>query len=321
MIGVNIRVLIEESIPYKEQILANDEFFHVQYFESNHLRPILEATPYDILVIREEETQKEVISEYRENHLLNVILMNETATKTKYADFVVSTVEACRESLNHVVYCIKEIYLNKLFDIFAQLIKVRTIDSFNQVDHVKQITSIILEHLKRTNHPYVKSLTTSEMEAIVFFSGIHDLGKIMMSEELLTYTGIYNEKQREEMKQHTTLGANFFKQVFGKSPIKHVKIGENIILYHHERFDGKGYPSGLKGLDIPLETRIVSIADVYDALVSKRIYKAAIPHDEAVQIIKSSKGKQFDPEIVDMFLINESQIKKLKEEVLLNESS
>lgn len=139
------------------------------------------------------------------------------------------------------------------------------------------------------------------------FARFHDIGKIGIADSLLTAERKLSEEEFEEMKQHTTLGYNIIKD----SP--HMKMAADIVIGHHERFDGNGYPNGLSGEAIPLSARIVSVADVYDALRSKRPYKESMAHQTARKIIEEGSGTVFDPNVVDAFLSFEAELGALSE--------
>ncbi len=114
------------------------------------------------------------------------------------------------------------------------------------------------------------------------------------------------------MKTHTTIGANTLLEVLEKFPnSRFLELAVSITNFHHEKWDGTGYPQGLAGTAIPLSARIMAIADVYDALRSKRVYKEPISHEESLKIIREESGKAFDPEIVEVFLECEDQIKEI----------
>jgi putative two-component system response regulator len=131
---------------------------------------------------------------------------------------------------------------------------------------------------------------------IKYGSWLHDCGKIGLAESILNGTQRLNDKEIETMKMHVDWGAD----LAAKANLS--RIARNIIKHHHERFDGTGYPSGIGGRDIPLEARIVAVADVYDALMSDRPYRTRFSSDEAVAIIKSMQGNALDPVLVDLFL-------------------
>ena len=132
---------------------------------------------------------------------------------------------------------------------------------------------------------------------------MHDIGKIGIDDIVLRKETSLEKGEMEYMKTHSELGgATFHKIRKNFQDNEFLKIAEHMALYHHERWDGNGYPMGLKGMDIPLEARIMSIVDVYDALTSKRPYKEPFSHEKAYAIIKEGRGTQFDPDLVDEFM-------------------
>jgi len=124
----------------------------------------------------------------------------------------------------------------------------------------------------------------------------HDIGKLGVPDSILLKPGKLDELEFQKIKEHPTIGVNILKN------IEFLKGSFPIILHHHERYAGNGYPDGISGKDIPLEARILCVADTYDAMTSDRPYRKALPHEEAVAEIIRFKGSQFDPEIVDAFL-------------------
>lgn len=135
---------------------------------------------------------------------------------------------------------------------------------------------------------------------------LHDLGKISINKAILDKPSKLSIHEFEEMKKHPKLGLNSLNKKY------YNKIIRNIILFHHEKWNGTGYPYGLKEAEIPLEARIISIVDCYDALTSKRIYKNKLSHKEALDILKTESGKSFDPKIISIFFLFE----KIFEEIL-----
>lgn len=140
---------------------------------------------------------------------------------------------------------------------------------------------------------------------IEIFSAMHDIGKVGIPDEILLAPRKLDPKEFEIMQSHTTLG---FKILQDR---KTFEMARDIAHYHHEKFDGQGYPDGLKGEAIPMSARIVAIVDVYDALCSRRPYKKAWSHEDAVNLIKSEKGKHFDPVVTDAFLKDEESFSKI----------
>ncbi|WP_330111364.1 transporter substrate-binding domain-containing protein [Cetobacterium somerae] len=142
-------------------------------------------------------------------------------------------------------------------------------------------------------------------EEIGRVASLHDVGKIGIDRSILKKPGKLTEEEFKVIKEHPEIGYEIIK----KSGVS--IMAENIARYHHEKWDGSGYPCGLKGLEIPLEARIVSVVDVYDALRQKRVYKDGFTHEKAIEIIKNESGKSFDPNIVKIFLENEFKFERL----------
>jgi putative two-component system response regulator len=148
------------------------------------------------------------------------------------------------------------------------------------------------------------SMTATDWELIWKSAPLHDIGKVGIPDNVLLKPGKLTPDEFDIMKGHSLLGYNAIRAAESRSHSDDsvLRVAAEIAYTHHERWDGKGYPQGLSGSDIPLSGRLMSLADVYDALISKRVYKPAFPHAEAVQIIREGRGSQFDPEIVDIFL-------------------
>lgn len=143
------------------------------------------------------------------------------------------------------------------------------------------------------------------VDHICTLAPIHDVGKIVVSDAILKKTSRLTPEEFEQIKEHARSGGVIARRILsGITDESYLKFASDIATYHHERWDGKGYPEGLKGEEIPLCARIMAIADVYDALTSERCYKKAIPPKEAVKIIKEESGTHFDPKLVDIFLKN-----------------
>jgi len=143
---------------------------------------------------------------------------------------------------------------------------------------------------------------------IRYASVMHDIGKIGIPDKILLKSGKLDEEEWKVMKNHSIIGA----KILNNSEDEFIKIGEIIALNHHEKWDGNGYPNALKGLEIPIEARIVAIADVFDALLSKRPYKESFSIERAELIIKEGRGTHFDPEVVDAFFAIKDEIFSIK---------
>ena len=149
-----------------------------------------------------------------------------------------------------------------------------------------------------------KNVIDPEYIRLVFqTSPLHDIGKVGIADAILLKPGALDPAEFEIMKTHTIIAANTLNAALEKFPgVAFLTMAKDIAESHHEKFDGTGYPHGLKGEDIPLCGRIIAVADVYDALISKRVYKDALTHDAAGAIIEAGRGKHFDPDVVDAFV-------------------
>ena len=195
--------------------------------------------------------------------------------------------------------------------IFTQKISIEAIanmvesyddDTGTHVKRIEQYTALMVSHLPECAENAPENRTT-----IPFASILHDIGKLMIPKDILTKPMKLNEEETTIIKTHAQLGgevlkkANIsFKDSFNKD--SYLKTASDIAMYHHEKWNGTGYPEGLSGYNIPKSARIVAIADVYDALRSKRVYKDGFTHEKAVEIIMQEKEKSFDPDLVDIFL-------------------
>ena len=152
-------------------------------------------------------------------------------------------------------------------------------------------------------HEEYANLSKEYCDNIVMAAPMHDIGKIEISDTILNKPGKLTEEEFEIMKKHSEYGGDIIKDTISNvEEQEYCNIAYNIARYHHERYDGKGYPDNLKGEEIPLEARIMALADVYDALVSERVYKKAYSKETAIKIIQEGKGTQFDPNLVPLFL-------------------
>lgn len=152
-------------------------------------------------------------------------------------------------------------------------------------------------------------LSNQTAEYILYAAPMHDIGKIGIPDRILLKPGKLTDDEWVVMRQHTTIGA----RILGGSEAGFIRLGEIIALTHHEKWDGSGYPRGLKGRGIPLVGRIVAVADVFDALTSRRPYKEAFPLDKSFAIIREGKGNHFDPRVVDAFFAIQDEILRIRD--------
>lgn len=194
---------------------------------------------------------------------------------------------------------------------FAMLIESRDESTGEHVLRTTNYVQIILDELKK-DKKYKKIITKEFYDYVSLAAPLHDIGKISVPDYILQKPGKLTNEEFEIIKSHTTNGAKIIKETFGKtSNEKYYDISYNVALYHHEKFNGNGYPNKISGENIPLEARIMSVADVFDAVSAKRCYRDALPLDTCFEIIEKGKGTDFDPEIVDAFLKNKDKIRKV----------
>lgn len=148
------------------------------------------------------------------------------------------------------------------------------------------------------------------VRGLLYASSMHDIGKVGIPDKILMKPGKLNNKEWEIMKQHTVIGA----KILHGSKQDYMKLGEEIALTHHENWDGSGYPQGLQGENIPISGRIVAVADVFDALISKRPYKPPLSYRESFTIIKNERGTHFDSGVVDAFISTKQEILSIAEQ-------
>jgi response regulator RpfG family c-di-GMP phosphodiesterase len=168
---------------------------------------------------------------------------------------------------------------------------------------------------KLKNHPRFSAFLDDEtINLLGNCSQLHDIGKVGIPDSILLKPGKLTPEEFEIMKRHTIIGRDAFlaaKKRLGSETTPFLELAQEIVYTHHEKWDGTGYPQGLKGEEIPISGRIMALADVYDALISKRVYKEAFSHEKAKEIIISERGKHFDPDIVDAFLAVEEKFKRI----------
>lgn len=189
----------------------------------------------------------------------------------------------------------------------ARLAESRDPETGNHLERIRYYSKALAETmLQSANRP--PELDTLFIENIFLTSPLHDIGKIGIPDAVLLKPGLYNDEEFTIMKDHCRIGFETLNEALVRYPnADYLRMSAEIAHYHHERFDGTGYPEGLKGDKIPLSARIVALADVYDALVNKRVYKKAYPHEKAKAIIIEGRGGHFDPLVVDAFLKCERQ--------------
>ena len=193
----------------------------------------------------------------------------------------------------------------------AALAATRDQETGNHIRRTQHYIDSLARHLRE--HPRFRDALSERTIELLFKSApLHDIGKVGIPDHILLKPGRLDEAEFEVMKTHSVLGRDALPcEENGSGTLPFLATARDIAYTHHERWDGTGYPQGLKEEAIPLAGRLMAIADVYDALISKRIYKPAYPHHVAVEMIEAERGKQFDPDIADAFLDLRDQFREI----------
>lgn len=204
---------------------------------------------------------------------------------------------------------------NGLIMVMADMVEKRDQSTGDHIKNTAAYCRIITDQMMKEGI-YSDVLTPEYASDIVLSAPLHDIGKIKVSDTILNKPGKLTDEEYEIMKKHTEYGSEIIGdaiEMLGESDSGYLREAKSLTLCHHEKWDGSGYPNGLKGEEIPLSARVMAVADVFDALVSKRVYKDAMPFEKVVGIIREESGRHFDPEVVRAFLDAEDEIRLVAE--------
>lgn len=215
----------------------------------------------------------------------------------KYADALNNTIAELRDKNIEL----QESYLDTIHSL-VRAAEYKDPETGNHIVRMCKYSTLLAEKLE---------LPAEVVQNIKYATPMHDVGKIGIPYDILAKPGKLTEQEFELMTQHTVIGA----KILSGSKAEILEVARQIALSHHEKWNGSGYPNGLSGKKIPIESRIVGLADVFDALTSIRPYKEPYPIEAAVEIIKLARGQHFDPDIVDVFIKNIKEITRIKKEV------
>ena len=194
----------------------------------------------------------------------------------------------------------RNVMQRRVIEDLAALIESRDVSTGGHVVRTKSYVELIAREMQKRPE-FRDQLTDEYMDRIARAAPLHDIGKIAVSDRILQKPGRLTPEEFEEMKKHASKGGEMVQNILGNlDDAPFLQTAAEIAESHHERWDGSGYPKGLAGEDIPLPARMMSVADVFDALVSERCYKKAMPPDEAFHILEEERGRQFDPAIIDL---------------------
>ena len=202
---------------------------------------------------------------------------------------------------------------NGLILVLADMVESRDECTGQHVRKTAAYTDVIMRELKKEG-VYTDQLTDEFISDVFNSAPLHDIGKIKVSDMILNKPGKLTDEEFEVMKTHTTAGSEVIEhamRLVSEKDSAYLKEANNLALYHHEKWNGCGYPTGLKGEEIPLSARIMAVADVFDALVSVRSYKKSFSFEEAMDIIKNGSGSHFDPAIVTAFVNASDEVRRI----------
>lgn len=298
---------LKDIVSTKQPRVINN---YVEYLKEN---PNSEPTK----LLLEEDIMSSVACPLITNDLCFGILIFSSKSANIYNDI---HVDYAKRISNHMAITIEK---NLLVDDliltsitgFARLVEAKDSDTGLHLERMQNYSKIIAMELRYTEK-YSKVIDNLFVEDIIRFSPLHDIGKVGIADGILLKPAKLTPEEFEVMKKHTLIGSEVLKKASNnllRNGRHFFDIGIEIALSHHERYDGKGYPLGLSGEDIPLSARIVMVADVLDALTSKRVYKNAIALDDAINMIVDESGKSFDPIVVQALLDSKDKVMSIYE--------
>ena len=201
-----------------------------------------------------------------------------------------------------------------LITVLADMVESRDQCTGDHIQKTVAYVKAILDQMQRQGM-YADEITDEFISDVVNAAPLHDIGKIHISDLILNKPGKLTDEEFEIMKGHTTFGSEIIKKAIAIVPdAGYLETARNVAEYHHEKWNGKGYPHGLSGEDIPLSARVMAVADVFDALVSRRSYKEPFTFEKAISIIKEDAGTHFDPLVAEAFLSIEDEVRKIAQE-------
>lgn len=242
---------------------------------------------------------KYVCIEDRKRKMYCVYLRDDTQQQ-KYTQLVTKYTHALEKSVNNKSEKIQKIQ-NDIILGMASIVENRDNNTGGHIQRTSDIVRIFVNQLRKKQ--IIKGLSPETADCIIKAAPLHDFGKIGIPDNILNKPGRFNDEEYEIMKGHAEKGAVIVAKILKNVDDEQFKkVAINVAHYHHERWDGTGYPEGIMGVEIPFEARVMALADVFDALVSKRVYKEAFSYEKAFSIIEEGAGTQFDPVLCKAFL-------------------
>ncbi len=295
---------VEKEIPESDSYLFREVVQYLLDWEASEkeAKTIQVGEQYFQMEIRE--------LSYREKENVGYLIefVDRTIEKKYYQtieDYNVKLEDEVAEKTEHIMHMKDMLILG-----MADMVESRDQNTGGHIKRTSAVVNVFAEQLKQECERF--HFEKGFLKQVEKAAPMHDLGKIAIDDAVLRKPGKYTDAEYAEMKRHPAEGAKIVENILrGVEDESFVQIAKNIALYHHEKWNGKGYPTGLSGTDIPMEARIMALSDVFDALVSKRCYKEAFSYDRAFAIIEESLGEHFDPELGAVFLSCRPQLEAL----------
>lgn len=302
ILGPGFEVPIESSslmdmLAHKQRIVVDD------LSEMHQSKPDSAA----LKLITEEGILSNVTFPLITNNTVFGLLFLSSKSKNFFSDEYLTFLERIIFEINSLLNraYFSKIVFSKMTESFAQLVESKDNETGDHIDRMVKYSTLLAKELKKQPLRKGYEIDDKIILEIERQASSHDIGKVGIPDAVLKKNGPLNDNEWKIMKSHPQIGAQIFQdlreglKIFDKA---FYQVAQDITMYHHEHWDGSGYPKGLKGLDIPLVARIVAIADVFDAISSKRVYKEAFDLEQTFSIIEQSKGSHLDPYLVDLFL-------------------
>lgn len=308
------QILLEsESV----EIIVIDEFddlnFEFGFINSVKNNPSYSKIPI-ILINRDESSKlKEMAYSIQISSILENFEIDQCGTAIKNILSNLKSTDILEQNLEDVKEEKENVY-NFLFDSMVNLTTSRSKETGEHLKRTKEFMKVMLREYENF---YKENLYTNKetIEDISMAAVLHDIGKVGIPDNVLNKPGRLDDEEYEIIKSHVLIGKNILETTYGnKISNKILDYAKDIVYHHHEKYDGTGYPEGLKGDEISTNSKIMALIDVYDALANDRIYKKAMPYEEVEEFIKSQTGKSFDPKVVNIFLIVKDELKRINEE-------
>jgi len=329
--GVQHKILLVDDVPAQRTLLnmclEQGDFAVIEAGNGEEAFRVLEREPEIRLVITDLDMPVmdgfDLISKVRESDLRYRYLIVLTSSEDKKSlvkalslgadDYISKPVrpDELRLRVEGGIRLLRLEIQEELILSMAKLAEYRSDETGYHLERVLFYTRTLGRDLGR-KYPHLK-ISTQVAEEFARVSPLHDIGKVAIPDSILHKPGKLTSEEFEIMKNHATIGGQLLKDIYTKTRSPYLKVAYEAAMYHHERYNGTGYPMGLKGEEIPLVARMVALTDMYDAMTSERCYKKAFSHEKAKGIIVEEKGEHLDPKMVESFLDTEDEWLAIRE--------